>query len=132
MTGRFEALLLSLSLAACSPDASLPPRYRRIEVPEAQLRSAEAISRGRALFLEQCALCHGERADGRGQRREAFTRPPADFTDPGWQQRTSPRRAFMTIREGVRGTAMPSWRSLDEAQAWDLVAYLRSLAPGEG
>lgn len=132
MTGRVEALLFSLSLAACSPDGDLPPPYRRLEVPEVQLRSPEAISRGRALFLEHCALCHGVRADGRGQRGEAFTRHPADFTDPGWQERTSPRRAFMTIREGVRGTAMPSWRVLDAAQTWDLVAYLRSLTPAAG
>jgi mono/diheme cytochrome c family protein len=128
MKRRVGTLVFSLSLAACSGDADLPPGYRRIEVPEAQLGSDEAIARGRALFLEHCALCHGERADGRGQRREAFTRPPADFTDPAWQRRTSARRAFMLIREGVRGTAMPSWRSLEEREAWDLVAYLRSLA----
>jgi mono/diheme cytochrome c family protein len=132
MSTSVRALLLSVSLAGCSRDADLPPAYRSREVPEARLRSAEAVGRGRALFLEHCALCHGERADGRGQRREAFTRPPADLTDPRWQESTSPRRIFMTIREGVRGTAMPSWRSLDAAQAWELVAYLRSLGPGGG
>lgn len=121
------ALLFSLSLASCSGDADLPPRYREVPVPEARLRSAQAAARGRALFVEHCALCHGEHADGRGRRHAAFTRPPADFTDPAWQARTSPRRIFMNVREGLRGTAMPAWRSLDEGQTWDLVAYLRSL-----
>ena len=126
---RVTALLFSLTLAACSgEEAGLPPPYLRIDVPEARLRSAQARSRGRELFLKHCALCHGEGADGHGARREAFNRPPADFTDPSWQRRKSPRRVYFAIREGVRGTAMPSWRSLDEAEAWDLVAYLRSLA----
>ena len=124
------ALLFWLALSGCSrEDAGLPASYRRVEVPAARLGSAEARGRGRALFLDHCALCHGERANGRGPRREAFDRPPADFTDPGWRQRTSERRAFYLISEGVRGTAMPSWRpSLDEAEVWDLVAYLRSVA----
>lgn len=122
-------LLLSLALAGCEAgDPGLPPRYRRIEVPEARLASADAWARGRTLFLEHCALCHGVRADGRGVRREAFGRPPADFTQLSWQSRTSARRAFFVIREGVRGTAMPSWKSLEEAEAWDLVAYLRRAA----
>ena len=36
------------------------------------------------------------------------------------------------IREGVPGTPMPNWKwTLDEGDAWDLVAYVRSVAePG--
>ena len=97
-------------------------------MPEATLDSAQARNRGEALFREHCALCHGERADGRGVRREGLTSPPRDFTDPAWRLRTSPRRVFYAIREGVRGTAMPGWSSLGESDAWDLVAYLRSVA----
>jgi len=130
---RAAAVLFSLMLTGCDrEDAGLPPRYRRIEVPVTRLRSAAARARGREMFLEHCALCHGERADGRGPRREAFNRLPADFSDPGWRDRTSDRRAYFLIREGVAGTAMPSWRSLDESEAWDLVAYVRSVAEAPG
>jgi len=128
-----KALIFSLALAGCSrEDAGLPPAYRRVETPADRLRSPAARARGRALFLEHCALCHGERADGRGPRREAFTRAPADFTDTAWRRRTSERRAYFVIREGVPGTPMPSWKwTLDEGDAWDLVAYVRSVAePG--
>jgi mono/diheme cytochrome c family protein len=116
-------------LAACSgQDGELPPAYRRVTVPEARLLSAEARARGRALYLKNCALCHGEKADGRGQRREGFARPPADFTDRAWRARTSARRAFFVVREGVHGTPMPSWKAFDEGQSWDLVAYVLSVA----
>jgi mono/diheme cytochrome c family protein len=114
-----------LAYSACrGRDGDLPEPYRSVAVPEERLSSAAAREHGRALFLQHCALCHGERADGRGVRRQALNSPPRDFTDPNWSRRTSPRRVFYVIREGSRGTAMPAWKSLEEADAWDLAAYL--------
>ncbi len=124
----FAAMWLAFS-ACRGGDGDLPAPYRGIAVPEERLRSATAREHGRALFLQHCALCHGERADGRGVRRQALSTPPRDFTDPAWRQRTSPRRVFHVIREGSPGTAMPAWKSLEETDAWDLTAYL--LAAGE-
>jgi high-affinity iron transporter len=98
-------------------------------VPGERLASTQARERGRRLFLEHCALCHGVRADGHGVRREGLSSPPRDFTDPSVRRKTSPRRMFFAIREGVRGTAMPSWKALDEEQTWDVVAFLQSVAP---
>jgi mono/diheme cytochrome c family protein len=119
--------MMLLGCSGCrDADRDLPPDYRRLAVPQALLASEAARARGRALYLEHCALCHGERADGRGVRREGLAQPPADFTSPAWRRRTSPRRAYFVIREGVRGTPMPSWKALDEAQTWDLVAYVLS------
>ena len=83
---------------------------------------------GRSLFLTHCALCHGERADGRGTRREGFAQPPRDFTDDMWRRGTSARRVYFAIREGVHGTPMPSWKVLPEEAVWDLVAYVLSVA----
>lgn len=120
---------LALVLSGCSPDRDLPPPYRDLAVPEERLASADARARGGALYLQYCALCHGVEADGRGVRREGFSSPPRDFTDPDVRRRSSARRMFFEIREGVRGTAMPSWKSLAEGETWDLVAYLRSVAP---
>lgn len=119
-----------LAFSACrGGDGDLPEPYRSMTVPEAQLRSAAAREHGRKLFLQYCALCHGDRADGRGVRRQALNTPPRDFTDRAWRERTSPRRLFHVIREGSPGTAMPAWKSLAESDAWDLTAYL--LAVGE-
>jgi mono/diheme cytochrome c family protein len=98
-------------------------------VPEARLRSPEAVTRGRALFAEDCVLCHGERADGRGRRAAGFAKAPADFTDPAWRRRVTPRRVFFVIREGLHGTPMPSWKWLSEDESWDLVAYVLSVGP---
>jgi high-affinity iron transporter len=98
-------------------------------VPDARLSSPEAREAGRRLYLESCALCHGERGDGRGARRESLSTKPADFTDSAWRARSSPRRVYHAIREGVPGTPMPSWKSLSSDQTWDLVAFV--LGAGE-
>ena len=117
-----------LVCSGCSdPDRSLPPDYRDLVVPMEQLRADAARQRGRALFVAHCALCHGERADGRGVRREGFERAPRDLTSPAWRRGTTPRRIYHNIREGIRGTGMPAWNALDPAQTWDLVAYVLSL-----
>ena len=119
------ALAISLTCLACrGGDADLPAAYRRLEPPEARLRSAAARERGRILFAAHCALCHGERADGRGARRAGLSSSPRDFTDRDWARRASARRVYFVIREGVAGTAMPAWRSLSDPEAWDLVAFV--------
>ena len=82
---------MSLAYSGCKgPDGDLPGPYRSLKVPERTLASPEARERGRALYLQHCALCHGDRADGRGVRRQGLNSPPRDFTDPAWRRRTSP------------------------------------------
>jgi mono/diheme cytochrome c family protein len=125
------SLALLLASACSRGDAGLPEPYRSMDVPAERLESAAARERGRVLFLEHCALCHGVRGDGQGARREGLSTPPRDFTDPAWRNGTSPRAVFYAVREGVRGTAMPAWRSLDDGEAWDLVGYLLSAREGE-
>lgn len=114
-------------MSACRREENVPPVYRRLEVPAARLASPDARRRGRELYLSHCALCHGERADGRGVRR-TLSSDPRDFTAPAWRRRASPRQVYAVIRDGVPGTGMPTWRGLDEAETWDLVAYVLSVA----
>jgi high-affinity iron transporter len=124
------ALLTWLVLPGCSDvDRDLPAQYRNIEIPEAEVTSPAARERGRVLFQANCALCHGVRGDGHGQRREGLDVQPRDFTDPDWQKRTSRRHVFFAIREGLVGTPMPAWRSLSERDAWDLTAFVHSIEP---
>jgi mono/diheme cytochrome c family protein len=118
-----------VALSGCRDrDGDLPAAYRDLTVPGDRLASSEARERGGRLFLQHCALCHGEGGDGHGIRHEGFNRPPQDFTDPAWRHRMSPRRVYVAIREGVRGTAMPSWKTIDADDTWDLVTYVLSLS----
>lgn len=122
---------IAVLLASSGCDAGgrdVPPRYRGIPVPEEVLASAEARTDGRTLFLRHCALCHGEGADGRGERRAAIHPPATDFTSRRWRAGANPRHTFVAIREGVSGTSMPAWRHLDDQEVWSLVAYLLAVS----
>ena len=117
---------VALAIWACKGE--VPRSHGTAAVPQARLADPAARERGRALFASHCVLCHGERGDGRGERRAGLSSPPRDFTDPAWQSRTSALQIFSSVRQGVPGTAMPSWAALSEEDCWDLVAYVRSLA----
>jgi high-affinity iron transporter len=126
------AIALGLFTLACrGADADLPPAYRKLPVPTDRLSSATARERGRVLFLQHCAICHGVTGDGRGERHEGFVRPPRDFTLSGWRSETTPRRVFHAVREGIHGTAMPSWKTLPDDELWDLTAYVLSIAKAD-
>lgn len=114
--------------ASCSrPDADLAPAYRKVPVPHERLASPAARARGRALFLADCAPCHGVAADGRGVRRPRLATAPTDLTHLAPPRRRA-RRLFQVLHQGVPGTDMPAWSALSDDQRWDLVAYLQSLA----
>jgi len=126
---RLGPLWLALLVHGCSDaESALPAEYRDLAVPRERLESIEARSSGRDLFARHCAICHGERADGHGRRRNSLSTPPADFTRPDWRARTSEKDVYRVIREGVRGTAMPAWKALDPSETWDIVAYVLSVA----
>jgi high-affinity iron transporter len=97
------------------------------KAPAGLLTSREARDAGAVVFAADCAICHGATGDGRGQRREAMNPPPANLTLPPWSDEPSAARMHGVIRNGVPGTAMPSWPMLSDRQIWDVVAYILTL-----
>lgn len=99
------------------------------DVPVERLRTAAVRARGEQLYRENCVLCHGEKADGRGARSMGLDRTPANFTDPEWSRPENAARAFEAITRGVPGTPMPSWRTaLSQDDRWALVAFITSVS----
>jgi putative heme-binding domain-containing protein len=78
----------------------------------------EAIKYGMGLFRSRCADCHG--MDARGIRGPDITQVWASGrTDDG---------LFKTIKGGVPNTEMPANPRITDHEAWQLLAYLRTLA----
>lgn len=95
--------------------------------PHAELlASREAQQAGALVFAANCAICHGPRADGRGQRQAGMNPPPANLNLPPWSETANADRTFLVIRNGVPGTAMPGWPTLTDQQIWQVVAYITS------
>jgi putative heme-binding domain-containing protein len=77
-----------------------------------------AIRAGMGLFRGRCADCHG--MDARGVRGPDITQV--------WASGRSDAGLFKTIKGGVPGTEMPANPRIADHEAWQLLAYLRTLA----
>jgi cytochrome c oxidase cbb3-type subunit 2 len=115
-----------------------------IPAAPADLASAERIERGRAVYETlECTTCHG--AGGRGDGPSAKTLPPDswgnpqkpfNFTKGKLKGGGAPEDVYRTFMTGLNGTAMPSFYEIfaepdgeyiKPGDAWNLVAYVRSL-----
>ena len=87
---------------------------------------------GKALYLKNCAQCHGEKGDGAGYATPHLSPTPRDFTSAKFKVRTTPNGTLPThqdlvniIRRGMPYTSMPAWeRFLKEEEMWDVILFL--------
>jgi mono/diheme cytochrome c family protein len=93
--------------------------------------TAESIARGRTLYLNNCASCHGADARGGGPQSGTTEVPPPALTGPS--SHLEPHKdgeLFRFIHDGLPG-GMPSWGGkLSDNEIWDVVNFLRSLSGG--
>lgn len=84
---------------------------------------------GRIIYSTICIRCHG--IDGKGEGQMKFTPPVADLTSPAVQGKLD-ARLFKSVHDGKANTAMGAWREvLSDDEIWDVLAYVRTLAPQE-
>ena len=82
---------------------------------------------GRVIYSTICIRCHG--VDGKGGGQLKFTPPVADLTSPAVQGKLD-ARLFKSVHDGKQNTAMGAWReALTDDEIWDVLAYVRTLAP---
>src|SRR5262249_35293244 len=89
-----------------------------------------SLASGRAIYLENCAQCHGEAGKGDGPSRATMnpkTPVPANFTDAEFMAGLSPFKAFNAVSFGVENTAMASFAALPEEQRWQVAFYVLSI-----
>lgn len=92
------------------------------------------IARGRAIYQQQCAPCHGAEGRGDGEAAYLLSPKPRDLRAAQykfvstWEKVATDDDLLTTITRGVPGSAMPSWGHLPEADRRAIVAYVKSLA----
>lgn len=75
---------------------------------------------GKKLFSQACQACHGGNASG-------SDRGPM-LSSGVFKHGSKDGEVFLSIRNGITGTQMPSFQKLGITEAWQLVSYLRSLS----
>lgn len=88
--------------------------------------SDASITRGQALYQQNCASCHG--AGGKGDGPIAPTLNPRPFDLTVHVPLHPDGQIFGWMTDGVPRTAMPAWKdALSEEDRWNIVNYLRTL-----
>jgi cytochrome c oxidase cbb3-type subunit III len=115
--------VVALALGACERDqrhlnSPLPPYGSDDGVPATE-RVAYDVSQGKRLFSAyNCAGCHANGGGGMG--------PP--LMDAEWRYGSSSTQLVQSILQG-RPNGMPAFAGrVQEAQAWQLAAYVRSMS----
>jgi len=92
--------------------------------------------RGRRLYLESCANCHG--VDGQPVAEavkldnEGYPVPPRSFVNGIFKGGSEGHQVYSRIIKGLKGTPMPAYAGVfNDDEVWDLIHYVQSLArPG--
>ena len=125
------------------PPAATPPAPAPapapVEAPAAEpaptpgAQSAADPARGAAQYQMLCASCHGPRGAGDGPAGQNLVPRPAHHNDGAYMNALSNEYLFRVIKEGGaavgKSPMMAPWGgALSDAQIWDVVAHLRTLA----
>ncbi len=106
------------------PALSVPP-----EPPFDDLR----WFRGRRIYLEACASCHGVDgqpvADAVKFDNEGYPVPPRSFVNGIFKGGSEGHQLYARIVKGIKGTPMPASEGVyKDDEVWDLIHYVQSLA----
>lgn len=140
--------LIAMGLAACDsqPEPAKPPAPKTTtSAAQATAKPAtvrptvdpQVLARGEAVFRQNCASCHGDRAQGAPNWEKPgpdgkYPAPPLDGSAHAWHH---PRIALeKVIKQGTQkiGGNMPPWQGkLSDSDIDAVIAYFQSLWPDE-
>lgn len=86
------------------------------------------LTRGEALFKQNCTSCHGDTGLGNGPAAGTLNPRPRNLVEAaGWTRGYRITDIFETITRGVKGTGMNAFDFIAPADRMALVHYVRSL-----
>jgi cytochrome c oxidase cbb3-type subunit 3 len=93
-----------LAFTWLKPSATPPPQ---------EIADDPLLVRGREVFLDRCASCHGAKGLGDGPTAKGLPGPPVgNLTDAEWKHGDAPEKVLAVIKVGVKDSQMPGWGNL--------------------
>lgn len=116
---------------AQTPPKTTPPAEYKIPPETAQKAnpvkpSPEGLAKAKKTYAIDCAMCHGENGDGKGDLA-ADMKGVTDFTKPDALKDRTDGELFHIIRKG-KGDMPPEGDRAKDDDVWNLVNYIRSFA----
>ena len=90
--------------------------------------SPESIAQGKKVYRFDCAMCHGEDGDGKGDLAVEMKLKIADYRDPASLKDTTDGELFYIIQKGKGDNMPPEGDRAKTDGIWNLVNYVRSFA----
>ncbi len=88
----------------------------------------DSMEKGKKIYLENCAPCHGASGGGDGPAAAVLKPKPRNFKEGKFQYGDSVAQLKKTIKTGVNGTGMPAWGpTLKDREIETVIEYIKSL-----
>ncbi len=94
--------------------------------PTVKLADAKVIAGGKELWMKHCKSCHGGTGKGDGTKAAGLNTLPGDFTTAAFQAQTD-GEMFYKVNKGREDMPAFGKKIPDAADAWSLVAFMRTL-----
>lgn len=98
--------------------------------------SASTLNLGLKTFRRYCSGCHGIKGDGNSPTASSMAPPPRNLTLGQFKFKSVPddrlptdADVLHTLRSGLKGTHMPAWNRLPDAELQAVVQYIKTLSP---
>ncbi len=89
----------------------------------------ELLARGKTLYAQSCASCHGAEGRGDGAAGLGLNPKPRNLAaGEGWKHGTRATDVFKTLAEGIKGSSMVAYSYLSKKDRMALVHHVQSLA----
>ncbi len=90
--------------------------------------TAESQAKAKKTFTYDCVMCHGETGDGKTDLAKDMALTMTDLSDPKTLGSKSDQEIFDLIRKGKDKMPAETPERAKDAEIWNLVIYVRSLA----
>ena len=91
---------------------------------------AADLERGKQVFIDRCAPCHGDHGAGDGPAAAAMTPKPRNFQDPDFWRGRTVVQLKLVVKQGKPGTLMAPFEGvLSDGEIDAVVDYLQSFRP---
>ncbi len=133
---RAETSKQAKSTAATQAIAIAKITFSDFPVPPKPAMTPDLVERGKVVYSQNCAACHGEKGDGNGPAAAFLAPKPRNFVQANYRLRTTPSGhlptdvdLFRAVSLGMPGTPMPPWKHmLNDNDRWALVEYLKTFS----
>jgi mono/diheme cytochrome c family protein len=96
-------------------------------VKDPWMPSDQMVARGKQLFAQNCAMCHGNEGKGDGPAGMSLNPRPRNFVEGKWKKGGTRLGLMGVLQNGLPPSSMQSYKHLPINDRWALIHFIRSI-----